>query len=219
MITHPELAKKLKRIREGKGYHISVRKEFARALFSFSSTPRVPHVPSDKAPEAIPSSCLEVFDKEEGLTLFICNGYEYREGEIGGLISGRTLPKDIINHLVNINECFLFGFFESAIIYCRALIEAAAYQYRRRCGLIKQDTVDISSLSKSLDEIKRQYKRNNRTLACYEDVITVKELADHILHAHIKRSSDLYLSFCKYPERTSYKCIRITYVFVEEMLK
>lgn len=100
--------------------------------------------------------------------------------------------------------------FETAVVYCRALIESGCFEILKRRGKISTDkrTADVREyrLKDLMRDVKPLVYRPN-----WDATEQVIKLADRVLHSKREKSAVL--------ETEAYDAIKTTYAIIEELFK
>jgi hypothetical protein len=108
-----------------------------------------------------------------------------RRRQVGSLIVGQSMPATVTVHLNQIKECYAFGLFESAVVFCRAVIEAAVFEFARRRGLLRAGPSVRDYAEYSLAQL-RERVRSRLGRRAFEAAFGDKgvvTLANHVLHS------------------------------------
>ncbi|MGA2957135.1 MAG: hypothetical protein ABSF48_15595 [Thermodesulfobacteriota bacterium] len=105
----PDLALKLKKIRDNYGYFIDI------VLDTLAS---VTGKPMSQESEAGLDFVDALFT--QGTADYVDQDFFRRKNQVGTLIGGRHLPTHISYHFTKLRECYALGLFEATVIYCRA---------------------------------------------------------------------------------------------------
>jgi len=189
-----ELQKKLRRIRENYGYNID--KIFSKLEGLTGQTI------SQEAWKEI--DILDAWIKDGGVS-YVDEDFFRRRKEAGPIICSQTTPVNFAHHLNSLKECYALGLFKPAIVFCRAVIEAALYEIAIRKGLTRRGKNDNAEYSlKELISRVAPICRYDRDKA--KNVI---ELANRILHH--KRGNIIIR------ENDALTAIKTTFALVEEL--
>ena len=79
-----------------------------------------------------------------GEVMKIINPEQYgeRSHSVGTIVVSQTVPLSIDQHLQRLKRCYLLGLDEMAIVFCRAVLEAALFEALRRRGKLGSGNVD-----------------------------------------------------------------------------
>lgn len=161
------LADKIKKIRDDYGYNID-------QLFAYLN----------ESSEDKISSAQENIDPVEalygeGTDRYVGVDFLRRRNELGAIVATQKLPAHAIANLERIKECYALGLFEAAVIYCRALIEAAGYDFLIRRKIVDDRATPIEKYK--LSALMRNY-RNRIDDFVYNETMKVIYKANDLLH-------------------------------------
>ena len=194
------IGNKLKKIRDNHGHNID------RVLETFKEV--MGEAISQESEEGI-----DIVDAlfSEGTADYVDEGFFTRRNEVSTLILSESINSGlphILRHFRNLRECYSLGLFETAVIYCRALIETGCFEALRRQGLIRRDlkVEDFREyhLKALMESIRGIVSRGNWNRA--DKVI---KNADRILHS--KRESPFV------NQNEAYDAIKDTFAIIEEL--
>ncbi len=118
---------------------------------------------------------------EQGTADYVDNEFHRRKKDAGLLITGSSLPKTSAHHINLVQEAFALGLFEVTIVFLRALIETAAFQYLHKRGQLS-DLKNLSELdSYKARELVRRVKPEIKEY--FDDAIAIINKAGAILHS------------------------------------
>ncbi len=143
---------------------------------------------------------------------YIDEVYQQRIREIGTIISSRFLSKHINRSLSNIRACYAHGLNDAAIVFCRALIEATAFEILKSRGHLRNIRfIDSNIALKELMQMVKKEKIVKRYI--YDNTWTVIKIANSIIH--IEKKEDIPIKN-EFPDPLD--LIRYTFMFTESLL-
>lgn len=191
------LGNKLKKIRDNYGYTIDrvveVLEKMTGEAFSQESEAGIDMV------DALFS---------EGTADYVDEGFFTRRNEVSTLILAESIPTHFLQHFRNLRECYALGLFQTAIIYCRALIETGCFEALRRKGRVRLDPKleDIREYSLKL------LMGSAKALVCRDNWDRADEVikkADRILHSKREATTT--------SQNDAYDAIKDTFAIIEEL--
>jgi hypothetical protein len=192
----PNLAIKLKKIRDNYGYTID------RVIEAVERTTGTQM--SQESEEGI--DYIEALFSR-GTADYVDDSFYRRKNQIGTLVVSQSLPDHFGHHFDNLRECYALGLFNASVIYCRAVIETGCFESLRRRGRLnrdhKVDDIREFSLKALMRDVKPFVKVN------FDKADAVIKKADEVLHSKRKR---IMIS-----EQEAFDAIQDTIAMVEEL--
>ncbi|MBM4305107.1 MAG: hypothetical protein FJ123_00070 [Deltaproteobacteria bacterium] len=196
LVIGPDLALKLKKIRDNYGYFID---DMMDSLASVTGKP----VSQESEGE------LDYVDAlfTEGTADYVDEHFFRRRNQVGTLIGGRHLPAHISYHFTKLRECFALGLFEATVIYCRAVMETACFAALKSRGDIKGDR-DIREfrMAALMNSIRRYVPEQ-----VWNEADKVVTLAGNILHS---KREKIVVS-----EEQAFDSVQSTLAIVEDLFR
>lgn len=193
----PDLALKLKKIRDNHGYVIDL------ALEGLSKHTGLTY--SQESEEGI--NYIETLFSE-GTADYVDEEFFTRRNQVGTLIVAESLPDHFLQHFRNLRECYALGLFEATVIYCRAVLETGCFEALRRKGIVnlqsKVEDIREHSLKALMGSIKPFIYRKS-----WEVADKVIKKANDVLHSKRER---VVVS-----QEEAYNAIKTTFAVVEEL--
>ncbi len=192
----PDLALKLKKIRDNYGYVID---KVMDVLVSATGKPM-----SQESEEE-----LDYVDAlfTQGTADYVDEHFFRRRNQVGTLIGGRHLPPHIAYHFTKLRECYALGLFEATVIYCRAVMETACFVALKSRGDIKGER-DIREfrISALMNSVKRYVPEQ-----VWKESGKVVALAGNILHS---KREKIVVS-----EAQAFDSVQSTFAIVEDLFR
>ena len=141
-----------------------------------------------------------------------------RSRRIGPVLSTHTLPARVIENLEQVRRCFVIGLYPAAVIFCRAMVEAALFRAAESRGLLQSgrgthgNTTDLAEWK--LSELKHRARALRIPAAVWDPVFgdnqrAVGRLADRLLHS---KREDVLVS-----ENDALRCIEASNEMLEAL--
>jgi len=185
-----ELAKKLRLIRDNRGYTID----------SLGRLDRSDELDWDFSPEQGFLTGLwlafTVDVEPDGNPIFL------RAARIGSLVVGEQIPPQVARHLQTVKGCFAVGLFDAVVVFCRGLIEAAAYHF-----LEERNDLPGGPKSGSFDLLVRLEAHKQAWMV--DKAQKIRKLANDILHDKRRAASAT--------ESMALNAARDTFKFIERL--
>jgi len=192
----PDLALKLKKIRDNYGYFIDL------VLESFASV-------TGKLMSQESEAGLDYVDAlfTKGTADYVDENFFSRKNQVGTLIGGRHLPAHISYHFTKLRECYALGLFEATVIYCRAVMETACFVALKARGDIKGER-DIREFKMSalMNSVRRYVPEQ-----VWKESDKVVILAGNILHS---KREKIVVS-----EEQAFDSVQSTFAIVEDLFR
>ena len=193
-----DLAFKLRKIRDNYGYSIDIAYDF----MSETEGKKI-HQEDDGVDDLVD----HIF--AEGLIDYIGHAYHTRRQELGTLVLSNDIPINFSHNLAKIQECYSLGLTSATVIYCRAVIEAAAHNFlsRKKPKAAKTSNFWERNLAAALKEPLLKKKVDAFNL---KEAFRIKNLANDLLH---NKNEKFFIK-----EDEAFDCVKSTFAFVEDIL-
>lgn len=110
------------------------------------------------------------------------SGTLLRRIEAGALITGRKMPRSVVEIFIKVRECYMFEQYEATIIFCRSLMEEALRKYYLKINPgVSTQTVKNKNLSVLLKETNFP----ERLSILKAELIQLKNYANDLLHGSV----------------------------------
>ena len=199
----PDLARKLKMIRDNYGYNIDkVFPDLAKTVEKYVGE----RISQEDEHEI--DWVDELFT--EGTADYVDWQYFRRKNQVGCIIGSQSLPEAFLSYLEKLKECYSLGLFEAAVIFCRGIIEAGVFEALKRRKIIRDNEKvrDIAkyNLKSLMERVKAHVSRSN-----HKEAWKVIDLANGILHSKHDR---VIVS-----EDQTYDAIKSSFDIIEELYR
>lgn len=135
----------------------------------------------------------------------MANNIKKRRQSLGTLIIARELREEYKDHLLEIKNCFALGLYKSAIVWCRAILELAIYDFLKKRGVLNdREAEDISNFKFNLNKIRQFIDKK-----IFNKIDNVRKTVNKLLHEKARISID---------SAFAYHCIRDTFYILENIL-
>jgi hypothetical protein len=187
IIADKQLTKKLKMIRDNKGYYIDIIHQYSHKESVQKNRSKSP--------------------RDNLAWIWFGRNYHKRKTKIGVINCNKPLPLTLSKHLDNIKECYSFGLYEAAICYCSNIINFLILDYLKKHCPAQYDIKCIISNDSCINILMEKSKDHLTNHDIVNMSIAVKEKADDILRSG---GDDKTLS-----EEMAFDCIKETFMFIE----
>jgi hypothetical protein len=140
--------------------------------------------------------------------------FKLRTEEVGTLVVGQNVPPFINRQLARLKICYRLGLDDVAVVFCRALLEAALAEALRRVGALNIQGKIVDRTAWKLGELINQAKKHPRLknkLQKADRIQEIKEDAGRVLHS--KEPGEMNLS------TPVNKIIEDTYLIIGELFQ
>jgi hypothetical protein len=135
---------------------------------------------------------------------YIDEDFYRRRNQVATIVHQKHLPERICHHFENLRECYSLGLFEAALIYCRAVIEVACYEWLKRKELLNDNGDYDPSLEWMMKKLKGRVAPKK-----WSDAYETKSISNGVMHSK-KTVGGITEDF-------AFKSVCSTIIFVEEL--